>query len=79
MNFNTVEKYRRDTINEFLVENANFSLLLAGIRESCNNFTVAYHSTNNSDRIVLWEYSSALFLCMTILTTIGKHNLNFDS
>ena len=61
-----------------MLEHAHFSGLLEAVADSCNNLTVAFNSTDDSgEGVVVWEYSSALFLCVTMLTTIGKHNYNY--
>lgn len=44
------------------------------LNDSCHNLTNLEKDGNNLNQDVAWEFSSALFLCMTILTTIGNHN-----
>jgi hypothetical protein len=44
------------------------------LNDSCHNLTNLEKDGNNPSQDVAWEFSSALFLCMTILTTIGNHN-----
>ncbi|EFX74420.1 hypothetical protein DAPPUDRAFT_324399 [Daphnia pulex] len=41
------------------------------LTDSCNNLTNLEKDENNPSQDVAWEFSTALFLCMTILTTIG--------
>jgi hypothetical protein len=43
------------------------------IQESCNSLTENLEKANETEDVA-WEFSSALFLCMTILTTIGNRN-----
>ena len=43
------------------------------VRDSCNDLTNSGKSEENGSQNVAWEFSSALFLCMTILTTIGNN------
>lgn len=70
---NTVENYLNNGFNKFF-EHVHFSALLAAVADSCGNLTAALNSTDDGDGDVVWEYSSALFLCVTMLTTIGMSN-----
>lgn len=58
-------------------ENNSFEIWFELVRESCNNLTMKLENVTdvNGTEDVAWEFSSALFLCMNILTTIGNHNL----
>nr|CAH0110147.1 unnamed protein product [Daphnia galeata] len=53
-----------------LEHNNSFEIWFEAINESCNNLTLNLNKTDGSGDLV-WEFSSALFLCMTILTTIA--------
>lgn len=56
------------TKNESEVE-----IWLEVVKESCHNMMNTVNISSVDDELdPSWEYSSALFLCMTILTTIGK-------
>lgn len=44
---------------------------LAAVQESCNNLTFLNKTDEYANGDNPWEFSSALFLCMTILTTVG--------
>ncbi|EFX88167.1 hypothetical protein DAPPUDRAFT_311768 [Daphnia pulex] len=59
-------------------ENSSFEMWFEVVRESCNNLTVKLENVTdvNGNEDVAWEFSSALFLCMTILTTIGYGNFS---
>jgi hypothetical protein len=56
-----------------LEHNNSFEIWFEAINESCNNLTLNLNKTDGSGDLV-WEFSSALFLCMTILTTIGNQH-----
>ena len=56
-----------------LSKHSNVPMLLAVVTDSCSNLTNSFNSTENGYGDVVWEYSSALFLCVTMVTTIGKH------
>ncbi|XP_046636397.1 potassium channel subfamily K member 2-like [Daphnia pulicaria] len=59
-------------------ENDHFEIWFGVVRESCNNLTVKLENVTdvNDTGDVAWEFSSALFLCMNILTTIGYGNFS---
>ncbi|XP_045025614.1 potassium channel subfamily K member 2 isoform X2 [Daphnia magna] len=49
---------------------------LAAVQESCNNLTFLNKTDEYANGDNPWEFSSALFLCMTILTTVGYGNFS---
>ncbi|KAI9564914.1 hypothetical protein GHT06_008655 [Daphnia sinensis] len=49
---------------------------LAAMQESCNNLTFLNKTDEYANGDNPWEFSSALFLCMTILTTVGYGNFS---
>lgn len=48
----------------------NWSMIL---KESCDDLTFGNTNTSSDAIDPSWEYSSALFLCMSLLTTIGNY------
>nr|CAH0110307.1 unnamed protein product [Daphnia galeata] len=67
---NLVENYIRNIVNVPLEPNDS-TVRKKVTRDSCNDLTNSGKSEENGNHDVAWEFSSALFLCMTILTTIG--------
>ncbi len=66
----SVETYLNNGANQVM---ENEGIWLAVVKESCKNLTREDKNPLESGVVNnVWEYSSALFLCMTILTTIGK-------
>lgn len=63
------------TAGDVNAENNCFEKWFEVVRESCNNLTLKLENAtdiNGTGDDPHWEFSSALFLCMTILTTIGN-------
>ncbi|XP_057369888.1 potassium channel subfamily K member 2-like [Daphnia carinata] len=70
---NSVENLvkRRDS-----VQREDSLVWLAAVQESCNTLTFLNKTDECANGDNPWEFSSALFLCMTILTTVGYGNFS---
>ncbi|XP_046449382.1 open rectifier potassium channel protein 1-like [Daphnia pulex] len=70
---NSVEYSVTLSAGDVKAENNCFEKWFEVVRESCNNLTLKLENATdiNGTGDPPWEFSSALFLCMTILTTIG--------
>lgn len=74
--YETVESYLDSVARMPMNEPPISQFWISVINESCGNLTQIYEQEAAlSSHVSHWEFSSALFLCMTILTTIGKHFL----